>query len=282
MKKPVVKYPSIWRTALLFALVYILIATLLGVLLFGGRTEPQPTPQPQPAQQAATVLEGQPLDTRPVLVLDAGHGGHDPGAVDATGVITEAETNQLMVERVMELLEAHEHELKVAQAHQPGTYASPMARGVAAARMGAELMLSFHLNADTSPYTRGFQCFPTPPGRVHHEESMRFSAMLVEQVRPTGIPIMGENGIWYAYYLKMPEGGYGKITVDSTWEDPENPRSDESFGVVEYAGCPAVLIEQWHISNQQDMGLFYNEAGFGKMARCIYLAICEYFGLEPR
>lgn len=220
-------------------------------------------------------------DNRPTLVLDAGHGGADPGAVSADGTVLEWEVNQSMVDKVCALLAAHAGELRVVQALAPGAGGTTMARANTAVREEADLMLSLHLNADTSPHTRGFQCFPTPPGRLHHAGSYYFGQLLVEQVKQTEIPILGENGIFYSYFVWQGSKGYAKEIVDSIWADPAAPRADESFGVVEFSGCPAVLIEQWHISSPEDMALFYSDEGFDQMAGCIYRAVCAYFALTP-
>jgi N-acetylmuramoyl-L-alanine amidase len=230
-----------------------------------------------PMVEAATY----PLDTRLTVVLDAGHGGHDPGAVSADGSENEAEINQMMVDKVSGLLKAHEDTVRVVQAAQPGTYATTLARANTAVRQQAALLLSLHLNGDVSASTRGFQCFPAPPGRVYHAESTRFSELLVEQVRQTGIPILGTSGIYYCYYSWQGSKGYSKEILDAGAPGAQQPRTDESFGVVEFGGCPAVLIEQWHITNADDMALFHSDEGHEKMARCIYLAICAYLEIEP-
>jgi N-acetylmuramoyl-L-alanine amidase len=277
-KKPLQRLPSYWGTALLWGGLFFLAAVLLGLWIF-ERPSLQAVPSSAPGTDAA--LDKHSLDVRPILVLDAGHGGIDGGAVGGGGTWVEAVLNQEMVERVMALLEPHAHELIWMQAHEQGTYATPMARANTAAENDADLLVSLHLNADTTAATRGFQCFPAPPGRVHHAQSMRFAEVMARRAGEAGAHVMGEGGVFYAYYVKNAGGYYTKEILDSAGADTEKPRSDESFGVLDYAGCPAVLVELWHISSPVDMAAFNNETGKAQMARAVYLAICEYFALQP-
>lgn len=249
-------------------------AFALMLLLWIGE---RPYLRPAANSGAAAALDKSWLDERAIVVVDAGHGGLDPGAVTASGTILETDITQLMAERVMAKLALHSGELEVVQAHSPGTYATPMARANTAARLEADVLVSLHLNADVSEYTRGFSVFPTPPGRVHHKESLRLAQQLVARAAETGVSILGQTGVYYAYYLDT--GGYPKVIYDAA--DAPEPRDDESFGVVEYPGCPAVLVEMWHLSSPADMLAFNNEAGHEAMAQAVYLALCDYLGLLP-
>lgn len=282
MKKRLQKLPGYFKAALLCGGLFYLAAVLLGLFVLSHRPVPiELLPETEQKEEMAQ-LDTKSIDSRRVIVVDAGHGGFEPGAVDASGTITEAETTQMVADRVMALLALHQDEVLAVESRRRGEYATAMQRANTAVQQQADLMLSLHLNADESPYARGFSCFPTPPGRLYHPESYFFSQLLVEQVQKTGIPIMGDNGIYYHYYIPTGYGGYSKYVVESKYVTEDDPWEDESFGVVEYSGCPSVLVEQWFISNPSDMALFYSEDGMDTMAECIYLAICDYFGLSPR
>ncbi|MDL2294968.1 N-acetylmuramoyl-L-alanine amidase [Ruminococcaceae bacterium OttesenSCG-928-D13] len=226
------------------------------------------------------LLPGNPLDTRPILVLDAGHGGQDPGAVSADGSVLEAAVTSELVGLVQALLAPHGDELVVVRAGEPDVYATPLERANVASALQADLLVSLHLNADTSPDTRGFQVYPTPPGRVHHAESLRFGELLVERMKETNVKILGENGVFYAYYIDTAGGAYNKVLVEAG--QITDPWDDDSFGVVEYPGCPAALVELWYISSAEDMALFNNEAGKAVMATAVYRTVCDYFDLTPK
>lgn len=264
--------------AVIAGVLFLLVAVVLGMLMFadGG---PLDAPKEEVPRE---MVQKQAMDERPIVVLDAGHGGSDPGAVSGFSDDIEAEITQIITDKLAALLEQHKHELIVEQAHQAGTYATTMARANTALQLHADVLISLHVNADTNAATRGFQVYPLPPGRAYHSESLRLGQLMTQHVAAqTEMEIQGENGIFYAYYHEIDGGGYWKELVDSAWTDPENPSASPSFGVIENAGCPAVLVEQWFISNPADMALMNNENGRDAMARGLYLAICEYFGLAP-
>ena len=177
--------PAVVRTLLLI-LAAILLAGLVWLPTWAGAapaaavTDVGTLPESQPTD---LLLEGAPLDTRYTLVLDAGHGGIDGGAVDTTGTVLEKDVNQTMVDKVTALLAAHANQLRVVQAVEPDTNATVLARANTAVKEQADLFLSLHLNGDTHESSRGFQCFPTPPGRPYADESLRFARLLVSEIK---------------------------------------------------------------------------------------------------
>lgn len=274
-KDPMV--PTYVIQAVIAGLCFLLVALFLGILIFAQQGEDAFSQEETANQDGVQTIEKKKLNTRFIVVLDAGHGGHDPGAVSPGGV-TEAEIVQQVLDKTAALL-ADQPKIQVEFAHPAGTSATPMDRANLAVQLGADLLVSLHLNADGNPATRGFQVFPSPPGRTYHEESLDFARHLMQYIPDTGVPVLGGNGIFYHYYNELPQGGYWKEFVDSTGPGADVPRKEESFGVVEYGGCPAVLVEMWHISNQQDMSLLYNTRGMDAMAHSLYRAICDYFQL---
>ena len=222
-------------------------------------------------------------DERPVLVLDPGHGGDDPGAMDATGANTEAVINREMALRVAEKLALHEDVLRVVLTVEEGENKTVAERGKVAAAERADLLLAMHLNGDEDKKVRGFQCFPAPPGNRYYKDSMRFAEYLSEEVaRCTDVGIKGANGIFYTYYHEEKDGSYSQNVLDSTWPGANDGSRDVTYGVLQNAKCPAVLVEQWYITNLDDMRLCNNPKGKEAMAQAIYRAICRYFELTPK
>ncbi len=221
-------------------------------------------------------------DERPVLVLDPGHGGTDPGAMDATGAHCEAVINREMALRVAEKLAAHEDELRVVLTVEEGENKTVAERGRVAAAERADLLVAMHLNGDNDKRVRGFQCFPVPPGSRYHKESLRFAEYLAEEVENgTSVVLKGANGIFYTYYHEEKDGSYTQNVLDSTWPGANDGSRDVTYGVLQNAGCPAVLVEQWYITNLDDMRQCNNPKGKEAMAQAVYLSICRYFELMP-
>ena len=45
---------------------------------------------------------------------------------------------------------------------------------------------------------------------------------------------------------------------------------------------PAVLVEQGFLSNSSDRAAWTGQEGCEKAAEAYYLALCDYFGMEPQ
>jgi N-acetylmuramoyl-L-alanine amidase len=82
------------------------------------------------------------MSARPLVVLDPGHGGDDPGAI-AFGVEEKTLTFEL-ASRVRALLDG---DLDVTLTREGDTSIAPVARAESAARLGADFLLSLHVNA---------------------------------------------------------------------------------------------------------------------------------------
>lgn len=217
---------------------------------------------------AAAVIAVRPLlDTRHRVVLDPGHGGADGGA---SGVVQEAEMTEQTAFLLAELLQ-EDGRFRVWVTRDRGDGASLAERCRMAVLHRAELMLSVHGNSAEDASASGFECYPAPPGREHHEESLRFAELLAERMKEAGAGLRGTEGIRYAYYLS--DGT--KQLVDGS---DDRIREEESFAVVEHAGCPSVLAEQCFVTNPEDVRQFGSEEGCARTAKQYYLAILDFFG----
>lgn len=219
----------------------------------------------------AVITLGPLLDQRHRVVIDPGHGGGDPGA---PGVVQES----LMTEQTAALLAAlleTDGRFRVWTTRDEGSSASLADRCRTARVHRAELMLSIHGNSAEDASASGFECYPAPPGRQHHEKSLRFASLLAAQMEEAGASLRGVGGIRYAYYDE--EGN--KELVDAS---DETVREEPSFAVVDSAGCPSVLAEQCFVTNPSDVALFGDEAGCARAAMQYYRAILRYFGEEEQ
>lgn len=205
-----------------------------------------------------------------VVALDAGHGGFDTGA---NALVQELTVCEQTVDLLYALLEADPSYTPL-RTRPNGEDRSIKERAQAAVDGGAQLLLSVHANSDESTrQSHGFECFPTPPGRAHSENAMRFALSIAEKMGEAGHRLRGGNGVRFAYY-----NGKQKQIVDST---DDKVRTQKSFGIVERPNCPAVLVEQCFLTNDDDVAHWTGEAGCARAARIYYEAICDYFGTQP-
>lgn len=209
-----------------------------------------------------------PLQTAPpyTVALDAGHGGMDSGA---EALVEEVDVCERTVDDLFALLAADPNYRPV-RTRQNGEDRSTSDRALTAIENRASLLLSIHANCDSTRQSHGFECFPTPPGRVYSAQALRFAQCLTSGMSAAGHRLHGEKGIRFVYYR-----GHSKKVVPGT---DTRVRSLRSFGIVEKPACPAVLIEQCFLTNYNDVEQWASEAGCARAARVYYEAICTYFG----
>lgn len=218
----------------------------------------------------------------PTLALDAGHGGADPGALSRGEDVYERDINRAILDRLQTMLAEHEGSLRVVVTAEEGETKKPVQRAEVAQEAGADLLVSLHLNSDSSPKVRGFECYAQPPQHPHNAVSRGFAESLAKRVaEETKLPVRGSKGVFYCYYVPS-GGGYRQEIIDAKEAERFGHPGAATFGLLENAGCPAVLVEQWYLSSAEDMKLCHNEAFMDKMAVCLYRAICKYFGLNPQ
>jgi len=102
--------------------------------------------------------KGAPVKIREIrkIVLDAGHGGKDPGAVGRSG-LREKDVNLDIVKRLKRRLEAEGFEVVLTR--NSDVFVSLGQRSRIANRSGADLFISIHCNANRSKYVRGFEVY---------------------------------------------------------------------------------------------------------------------------
>ena len=206
------------------------------------------------------------------VMVDAGHGGADPGA---RGVVEEKNLTAATASALMELLEKDPNYIPLQTRENYGETATPAQRAAKAREMVPQLLLSIHGNSAANGSTAsGFECYPAVPGRTWHNESFYFAQLLAGKMKEAGAALRGRGGVRYIYYLENDQ----KQLVESTHTEV---REERSFTILEDSNCPAVLAEQCFVTNEADVARFGSEEGCKKAARIYYEAICEYFGTQP-
>lgn len=207
------------------------------------------------------------------VVIDAGHGGADPGA---RGVIEEKDMTAATASELIRLLRQDSNFIPLQTRDSFDETTTPAQRAARADEQAPQLLLSIHGNSAANGSTAsGFECYPTVPGRTWHQESFYFAQLLAEGMQAAGASLRGRGGVRYIYYLENDQ----KQLVESTHTEV---RAERSFTLLEDVNCPAVLAEQCFVTNEADVAQFGSEEGCKKTARVYYEAICAYFGTQPQ
>ncbi len=201
-----------------------------------------------------------------VIAIDPGHGGMDTGALAIAKEFMVIDTTAAYL---YDMLEQDPDFIPVFT--RTDTDPDSKQRAAIANSAGASLLISLHANSDSHQSSKGFECFPAPPGKNNHTESLKFATLIASGMQNRGHKLRGESatGVKYAYY-----SGSKKIIVDSS---DTKQRSLPSFGILEKSRCPAVLVEQCFITNYRDVEKWATESGCKKAAEIYYTAIKDYF-----
>ena len=207
------------------------------------------------------------------VVIDAGHGGADPGA---RGVIEEKDMTAATASELIRLLQQDSDFIPLQTRDSFDETTTPAQRAARADEQAPQLLLSIHGNSAANGSTAsGFECYPAVPGRTWHQESFYFAQLLAKGMQAAGASLRGRGGVRYIYYLENDQ----KQLVESTHTEV---RAERSFTLLEDVNCPAVLAEQCFVTNEADVAQFGSEEGCKKTARVYYEAICAYFGTQPQ
>lgn len=206
-----------------------------------------------------------------VVAIDPGHGGVDGGAV-GRGLL-EADMTWDTAQELLALLQADDRFTPFLTKTKEMTM-NPRARAALTNLGGADVILSIHGNSDPVYGASGFECYPAPPGRTYHAESLRLAELLAEGFGAEGARLRGEGGVRYLYYDENDDKQIVEVSDTTVHTDP-------SFGVLERSRCPAVLAEQCFVTNQADVAAFAGQEGCKRAAGVYYRALCAYFGVEP-
>ncbi|WP_248925497.1 N-acetylmuramoyl-L-alanine amidase family protein [Paenibacillus hamazuiensis] len=170
------------------------------------------------------------------VVIDAGHGDKDTGAVSATGRY-EKDFTLSMVTKVANLLEK-EKDIEVVMTRKDDTFLELAERVAVANDAEADLFLSIHANKFSNATIRGIETY------YSRKESESFANIVHRQA-------LAGTGL----------------------NDRRVRQSD--FYVIKHTTMPAVLLECGYLSNKEEESLLYQDAFQNKLAASIVAAIVE-------
>jgi len=184
-----------------------------------------------PSRPQPRVLQGN-------IVIDPGHGDHDPGTTSITGV-HEKTVNYDVAEKVAAILERRG--LGVTMTRQRNEYIELEARAEIANRRNADLFVSIHADSAPTPSARGFTVYIANAASA---DSQRAARDIARAMATTGMESRGVRR--------------------------------EDYRVLVTTRGPAVLVEMGYLSNRQDAARLQDSAFQDKLAAAIATGIIDY------
>ena len=159
------------------------------------------------------------LDKKYTVIVDAGHGGHDPGATTPDGT-TEKKLTLAIAQKIKSL--NNNPNINIILTRESDKFVDLVERANFANASNANLFLSIHIDNSKSPKSTGASCFVPSKNYLYINKSNVFAKNI----------LMATNGLFTNGKLKT---------------------RDKGIWVIENAQMPAVLFESGYMSNSNDL-----------------------------
>ena len=190
------------------------------------------------------------------VIIDPGHAGRDvdPGAVNQSTGLQEADVALLVSKLVESQLLAAGHEVKLTRTEWEQAETDDLDYRTSLANdWGAELFVSIHCNSAVSPNAAGYEVW-TSPGDT---EGDALATCIYAQIA-----------------IEFPDR-----TGRADYSDGD-PDKESRFYVLVHTNAPACLVEMAFISNDEEAALLSDVAWQTRYARAIALGATDYAALK--
>lgn len=231
-------------------------------------------------------------DNRNIVVIDAGHGGHDPGAMGKNS--KEKEIALKIALKIGEQLKKIDPTLKIIYTRTKDVFIPLHKRISLANKEKADLFISVHCNYVDNPHVCGTETFVM--GLHRAEENLNVakrenSAVLLESEYEANYEGYDPNSSIGHILLSMFQNIYLDNSIDLAsdveffLEKRKRTKSrgvkQAGFVVLRQATMPSVLIETGFLSNPKEEKYLKSHKGQSEMAKSISKGIIAYFSSKP-
>lgn len=205
------------------------------------------------------IYAGQKAGGRPIVVLDPGHGGHDPGATGVSGGVAEEVLTLALARELRDAL-VQRGRVRVAMTREDDRYLTLDDRAAVARRLDASLFLSLHMDSAPNPLARGASVYSlsdvasdADTDRFARAENARGEAAAQAsdpvQAVLSELSLRGQMNASAELAERLVRKAAGQLELR-----PE-PHRFAAFHVLRNSGTAAVLFEAGYLSNVEDEAL---------------------------
>jgi N-acetylmuramoyl-L-alanine amidase len=243
---------------------------------------------PRPSRLSLPVVQGPRRADAPLIVIDAGHGGHDPGSSSTDGDEQEKNVALRIAKAIRdELLDGGK--VRVALTRSDDRFLVLQERREIARRLHADLFISVHCDSAPNPGARGASIYT-----LSETSSDRVAAALAARENKADVI----NGI----DLSRESNDVSTILIDLAQRETLNTSSvfaselqrelapliglKSTFHkfaglmVLKAPDVPSVLLETGYISNDEDLALLTSEEYRHKIAIGVRRAVEAHFARQ--
>ena len=243
-------------------------------------------PIPAPAHGIALPpVEGAQDGARPLVVIDAGHGGHDPGAINRESGRREKDVTLAIARAIRDAL-VKSGRVRVALTRDDDRFLVLEERSGIARKLGADLFISIHADAAENADAHGATVY-TLSETASDREAARLAARENKADILNGVNLGGQSGDVSSILIDLTQresmtvsAGFARLLqreVSPFMSFRSAGHRFASLVVLKAPDTPSVLFETGYLSNAQDSAFLASREGQAKIARGVARAIEVHF-----
>lgn len=218
------------------------------------------------------------LPGRPIVLIDPGHGGRDPGAPGVSGTIREKDLTLAMAKELADLLEQRGR-VRVALTREDDKYLTLDQRASIARRLQAGLFLSLHMDSAPNPLAKGATVYSLSDvassaeaarfARAENRSEEALSSEPDDSVRAllADVALREQMEISAGLAERLLRRAAGRVELRP------RPHQFAAFHVLRRAETPAVLVEAGYISNADDEAMLMTKEGRAPLVLALAQAV---------
>ena len=246
----------------------------------------KPTRPATPSVAAPSPSLGpRPPNPKPVVVIDPGHGGVDPGAIGVSGVYEKRISLEFSRELASRMRATGRY--KVVMTRDRDIFLRLRERVRIARDAGADLFLSLHANTSPKRSTRGAMVY-TLSNKASDREAEALAALENKSDVIGGVDLGDYSDDVQNILIDFAQGKTNELSIKFARDIMvielqhdiqllNRPWRSAGFAVLKAPDIPSVLVELGYVSNPQEERMLKSKSHRVKMSTAIIRAIDVYF-----
>ncbi|MBR4312719.1 MAG: N-acetylmuramoyl-L-alanine amidase [Bacteroidaceae bacterium] len=226
------------------------------------------------------------------VVIDAGHGGKDPGAVSANGKVHEKDITLKVALMVGESIAKKYPEVKVLYTRKTDVFVGLNDRAYIANKANADLFISIHVNAAKNQSAKGAETYTLGIEEARTERNLEIAkrengVILLEDNHEKTYANFNPNSPESYIIFEYMQSEFVKESIHIAQYVQENFANDANrldrgvrqagFLVLNATSMPSILVELGYISNAEEAKYLASASAQQRLSNCISKAFDKYY-----
>lgn len=226
------------------------------------------------------------------VVIDAGHGGKDPGAVSANGKVYEKNVTLKVALMVGESIAKNHPEVKVLYTRKTDIFVGLNDRARMANKADADLFISIHVNAAKNKTAKGAETYTLGVEEERTERNLEIAkrengVILLEDNHEKTYANFNPNSPESYIIFEYMQSEFVKESIHIAQYVQENFANDANrldrgvrqagFLVLNATSMPSILVELGYISNVEEAKYLASATAQQHLSNCISKAFDKYY-----